>query len=409
MSNVAALAARKAREAVPASGGDALPEAAPPPLWVDLDGWSEADIPRREWVAPGYALRGAVTVLSGAGGVSKSTIAAAWGAALALGKPLGSFKPTAPGKAVIFNVEDDAIEQRRRLSAILRQFDARPDDLAGRLVRVGPHSAGALVERDAKTGRVAMTAAFEQIEAIIETHRPDLAIFDPLVELHNAEENDNTAVRAVIAQFRALAAKHKIAVVLVHHSKKGVSDKAGDVDTMRGASAIAGAARIVLTVTQMTGQEAEGFGMNARHAAHYFRLDGAKANYSALACCEWFERQQIELDNGEIVAAPVAWMPPKAAAGADVVAAVLADIARGSPDGPWSPQLGGGVRSIRQCFVRHGVEVAANQTRLLGELTTTHGVTIGTYTDEYRKPVKGLRTAEGLPAGARWLDATSQK
>ena len=30
---------------------------------------------------------------------------------------------------------------------------------------------------------------------------PDVLILDPLVELHDAEENDNTALRAVMAKF----------------------------------------------------------------------------------------------------------------------------------------------------------------------------------------------------------------
>lgn len=402
MSNVAILPVREARGAVPAPEGVAPPEAIPPPLWVNSGGWNEAEIPRRAWVAPAYALRGAVTVLSGAGGVSKSTLAAAWGVSLALGKPIGNFKPSVRGKAVIFNVEDDADEQRRRLSAILRQFSALPDDLAGRLIRVGPQAAGAMVERDAKTGRVTATPAFDQMAEIIETHTPDLVIFDPLVELHNADENDNTALRSIVAQFRALAVRYNIAVLLVHHAKKGASEKAGDVDTMRGASAIAGAARIVLTVTAMTETEAGNFGMNGTAARHYFRVDGAKANYSALGEAGWFERIPYELDNGEIVAAPFPWTAPKAAAGAETIAAVLADIAKGSPDGPWSPKLSEDVRSIRQCFNRHGIP-KGHQSRFLAELTEQHGLTIGTFKGSNSKNARGLKTAENLPANARWV------
>jgi len=34
-------------------------------IWVDDKGWTEADLPSRPWVARGYALRGAVTVVAG--------------------------------------------------------------------------------------------------------------------------------------------------------------------------------------------------------------------------------------------------------------------------------------------------------------------------------------------------------
>jgi hypothetical protein len=35
------------------------------PLWIDDDAWTEEDIPQRPWVAQGYALRGAVTIVTG--------------------------------------------------------------------------------------------------------------------------------------------------------------------------------------------------------------------------------------------------------------------------------------------------------------------------------------------------------
>ena len=45
------------------------------PVWVESDGWSEGAIPPRPWIARGYLLRGAVSVISGASSVSKSTLA----------------------------------------------------------------------------------------------------------------------------------------------------------------------------------------------------------------------------------------------------------------------------------------------------------------------------------------------
>jgi hypothetical protein len=374
-------------------------------LWVDSAAWVEADIPRRAWVAPGYALRGAVTVLSGAGGVSKSTLAASWCAALALGKPIGGFVPSERGKALLLNTEDDADEQRLRLSAILREAGAVPADIAGRLIRVGPGGVGTLIELH--DGNAYPTPAFERIEELIAEHKPDLIVLDPLVELHNAEENDNTALRSVVAMFRSLAKRHKVAVLLIHHSKKGTAQVAGDADTLRGASSIVGAARIVLTVVQMTKDEAEGFGLRANQAKHYFRVDGAKANYSSLQETEWFERVSYPLDNGEEMVAPVPWSPPTAPATDSVMGDILAGIAAGSADGPWSPQLGSSIRSIRNLLRQHGITAPGQQAKMMAELTATRGVTIAPYIDNYRKVMKGLRTAEGFPASARWTEAES--
>jgi hypothetical protein len=373
-------------------------------LWVDTDDWNEADLPRRPWIVPGYALRGSVTVVSGAGGVAKSALTAAWCVAVATGQAIGSFAPLAPGKALLLNVEDDMVEQRLRLSAILRQAGRKPADIAGRLIRVGPNGIGTLLERDPVTKRMVMTAAMERIEELIEEHKPDLVVFDPLVELHDSEENDNGALRAVMARFRAVAKQHNAAIVIVHHVKKGLASIAGDADATRGASSIVGAARIVITLAAMSKDEASAFGFSDRHAKGYFRVDGAKANYSELTDTEWFERHPYLLDNGETVIAPVPWSPPKSAANDDVIAEILAGIAAGSPDGPWSPQFGPGLRSVRQLFNRHGINGTGQQSKLLAALTSEHGLTVCMFPGADRKPAKGLRTAEGLPA-ARWIDA----
>jgi RecA-family ATPase len=252
----------------------------PAPLWVDSDDWSERDIPPRAWVAPQFLLRGAVSVLSGAPGTSKSALVASWATAVALGQPFGGFAPRERGRAIVVNAEDDAIEQRRRLSAVLRAAGAVPRDLAGRLVRVGPVALATMIEKGALTGALCPTAALDQLEQLIVEHKPDVVCLDPRVELHTAEENDNGALRAVMATFRSIAVRHNVAVLIVHHSKKGTATSVGDPDTLRGASSIVGAARIVLTVTGMTLDEAKNFGLSAAQARHYFRVDGAKANYS---------------------------------------------------------------------------------------------------------------------------------
>ena len=87
------------------------------------------------------------------------------------------------------------------------------------------------------------------------------------MELHDAEENDNTALRAVMAKFRNLAIQHNLAVVLVHHARKGSGSSAGDPDNLRGASSIVGAARIVLTVLTMDEEQAAKLGIGAKDRA----------------------------------------------------------------------------------------------------------------------------------------------
>lgn len=322
----------------------------PPALWVDDGEWDEGEIAARPWVAKGYMMRGAVSVLSGPGSAGKSSLMVGWAIASALGVRWHRFLPVQPLKMMIYNTEDDRDEQRRRMSATLRQFDKMPRDLAGRVVRVGPASAGTLLRRDALTGALKMTAAMAQLESLVSQHKPDVLVLDPLVELHDAEENDNTAVRAVMARFRTIAIKHDMAVVLIHHSRKGAAGAYGDPDTLRGASAIVGAARIVLTVMTMDEEQASKLGISPRERSRFFRVDGAKSNYAPLHEAEWFERVEYELDNGEAVAAAVPWLPPSLHDGisAQTLNRALNKIAAGPTPGVlYAPSKRGG--SSRWC------------------------------------------------------------
>ena len=117
--------AEKEREAY----RNAKPNGAGQAIWVDDGDWDEALLPVRPWAVPGYALRGAVTLVVGPPSAKKSTLMLTWGCAFALGRPHGYFGPTESGTVVIYNCEDNRDEQRRRLSAVLRQFEAEPADI----------------------------------------------------------------------------------------------------------------------------------------------------------------------------------------------------------------------------------------------------------------------------------------
>ena len=239
-------------------------------LWVD-DGDDLDDIPTRPWLVPGVILRGSVTLLSGQGAGGKSSYVVGLTTSIAAGIQYGKASPVRAMRGVNYNTEDDRDEQRRRYAAFLQATS---------------------IER----------------KLIIE-QEVDYVVVDPLAELHNAEENDNTAMRSILAAFRQLAKELNIGVVILHHDRKGVG-VAGDVDRMRGASALQGAARIVLTLTRMTEEEAEALGIPKEERSSFIRVDNAKANYTPLGEVAWYQLQGQTIPNGEQVAAALPWTPP---------------------------------------------------------------------------------------------------
>lgn len=280
-------------------------------IWLDDGEWTEPDLLRRPWLAHKYALRGAVTVVTGPPSAMKSSLMLAWAVSVALGEPHGDFRPIGTGTVIVYNAEDSQDEQRRRLSATLRQFGADPGAVSGKILRVGPAGVGTLFAHDKQTGRLTATPAMEQLRELIRLRRPAMLIADPLAELHTAEENDNTALRAVLAEFRALAVEFDMAVILIHHTRKGALTP-GDPDMVRGASATVGASRIVLTLTGMSEEDAKLFGLptNRKDRAQYVRLDDAKQNYAGFGDGEWYEKVLCDLANGEAVPAAIPWVPP---------------------------------------------------------------------------------------------------
>lgn len=115
-----------------------------------------------------------------------------------------------------------------------------------------------LVRTEPAHRKITPTAAMEALETYCHEKGADILVCDPLAELHNAEENDNTAMRTVVAAFRDLARRLNIAVLLLHHDRKG-NNAPGDMDRLRGASAISGAVRVLVTLTSMSEADAEHF------------------------------------------------------------------------------------------------------------------------------------------------------
>jgi len=412
------------------TASSAAPEAAPGAEIIQLpvpvnpygvlltnEPWEEVSEPRRPWVVAGYLLRRAVTVISGPGSAGKSSLMVAWSAALATNRRFGRVVAAEkrPLKVAVYNVEDDLHEQRRRYSAMCRQLEVSIPELMRNLYLILPQAAGTLFHRT-PDGMLLNTQAMEQIEQFAEEWQPDLMLFDPFVELHEAEENDNTAVREVVARFRRLADRHNMAVGVLHHARKGLITP-GDPDSLRGASAIVGTARVVLTVTTMTDEEATELGIPLEHRRDYFRLDDAKKNYSRITDAEWFERLEYRLDNGDdetgeagdLVAVPYPWTPKKPSFEPDVMVTLAAAVAQGAPVGPWSPRLSDDQRSFRHALIHLGITGPQAQKATLRHLLTSGMVEIGRYRKGHhsaRDPYLGLRTRDGEPRAVRWVDGS---
>lgn len=270
-------------------------------------------------------------------------------------------------------------------------------------MRATPSSTGTLLVRDADTRELIPTSAMEELEDAIKTTKPDIVFLDPLVELHTEEENANNEMRQVAAHLRSMAVRFNLSMVLVHHTKKGLV-VAGDADAARGASALNGAVRTTLTVTQMTAEEEAELGLSVNARRHFFRLDGRKANYHSLLECEWFEREIRELANGDFVALASPYDPPPDIVVPEVRHAIEESVKRGSAAGPYSNRLSREPRSIKPLFDEHGIRTKEGQRKIMNHLVAA-GFDVAEFYNAKRIKAVGFRSPDGLPK-ANWVEGS---
>lgn len=83
--------------------------------------------------------------------------------------------------------------------------------------------------------RLDMDADRRNLAETVARLRPRLLILDPFVRLHRIDENASGEVAPILAYLRELQRRHGVAVLLVHHAKKGAGNaRAGQA--LRGSS-----------------------------------------------------------------------------------------------------------------------------------------------------------------------------
>ena len=93
------------------------------------------------------------------------------------------------------------------------------------------------------------------------------------------------------------AISENVAILLLHHVSKG-GMVAGDMDKARGASAAVDAARIGLTLTTMSSDEASRMDVSEDDRLVTIRLDSGKANLARRsAAAAWYRLCEVNIGN----------------------------------------------------------------------------------------------------------------
>jgi hypothetical protein len=186
--------------------------------------WRLADRPEQQrWLVDGLWSDEAVGIIGGEPKCGKSFLALDLAVAVAAGIPcLRRFAVSRPGRVLLYPAEDALHIVRRRLDGICA---AAGISLAALDVQV----------ITAPSLRLDLEADRASLDETVARLQPRLLVLDPFVRLHRIDENASGEVAPVLAFLRELQRRHAIAVVLVHHARKGASTiRAGQA--LRGSS-----------------------------------------------------------------------------------------------------------------------------------------------------------------------------
>ncbi len=161
------------------------------------------------WLVTGLWGEQAVGIVGGEPKCCKSFLALDLAVAVASGMPcLRRFSVSRAGRVLLFAAEDALHIVRRRLEGIAAAAGVALADLDIQVIT----SPVLRLDLDADRRNLAETVARLQ---------PRLLILDPFVRLHRIDENASGEVAPLLAFLRELQRRHGMAVLVVHHARKG--------------------------------------------------------------------------------------------------------------------------------------------------------------------------------------------
>ena len=252
-----------------------------------------------------YLKKDCMTLNAGEPGSAKTTFLGMKAYCFASGHTFFGKKVLNPGNALIITAEEDRNEMELRLRAIDQQYGG---------IKNGNHIACIGYDTNLKLVNFSKddyqkTKQCYELEQIITEHNYKFIGLDPLISMQKGafDENNNPQMDAFCKSFLIpLAQKFGACVSVNHHTNKiSMITEGGMIDNnalhaARGASALVGAARIVIGLSPMTRQLWEKEYkkvVKEDEFKHLVAIIDAKNNYSALGNKpKWLQKKQVFVD-----------------------------------------------------------------------------------------------------------------
>jgi AAA domain len=370
-------------------------------------GQDRGPIPPRGWLLGNVFCRRFLSSLIASGGAGKTALRITQLIALAIGKALTKEHVFTRCRVLLLTLEDDLDEADRRITATCLHHGVDRRELDGWMFVSSPGARGGKLMQIDKLGRPVVSGLAARLEHEITANKLDLVCLDPFVKTHSVEENSNSLIDEVIQILADLASKHDVAIDAPHHLSKGTSDP-GNAGRGRGASSMVDGMRLVYTLSVMTPEEANGYGISEAERRLLIRMDSGKVNITPpMSEAKWFRLVGVNLGNssdvypnGDEVQTVEPWSPPDTFAGMTnlMLNQILDNIEAGMSDGNrYSDAPNVLDRAAWRVIVKHCPGKPEGVAREIIKTWTKSGLL---YREDYenlvtRKTVKGLRVDHG--------------
>lgn len=177
---------------------------------------------QKKWLIENLWLESACGIIGGQAKCCKSWLGLDMVVSVASGTPcLNKFAIGEIGPALVFMAEDRDIEVRERVAGIVTNRGLNLNELNLHLITVPS------LRLDSELDQ-------KRLDATIAAIAPRIVLLDPLVRLHRLDENSAREISGLLGFLRELQRRHKIALVLTHHSSKRAGIRPGQ--GLRGTS-----------------------------------------------------------------------------------------------------------------------------------------------------------------------------
>ena len=280
---------------------------------LEFKPWGHRDlaaIPAPEFVYSDFYARGYTSVTLAPPKVGKSMLGLAEAIDMASGRGFLSGEERAPQRVFYYNAEDDQSVIDARVAALLGHYGIRQEEIAETLIPVSGVEAENFYMVTGQDGQI-NERLFIGLEKFIDVQRIDALIFDPLQDLSTSPET-NEVFRVLGQRIRRMASSKRVAVGLIHHTRKIAPGAQASIDDGRGGSALRGTSRFNRLLISMTEDEAVKAGLDNHR--RFMRIADMESNLAPPSADvnRWFQKLSVEIPNGHKVGAIEPWRWPDA-------------------------------------------------------------------------------------------------